>query len=141
MNIIQKLFNIRKLRQQFYKWNREKLELHQRKQLKKIVNFSRKNSEYYANLFSGLDEITLEQIPIMTKSEMMANFNQINTRNLQKEELVAYTIAQEKKGQYSRFQGEYSIGLSSGTSGNKALTVLSQNESDLYNCLLFSRNG
>ncbi len=141
MNIIQKLFNIRKLQQQFYKWNREKLEAHQKKQLKKIIEFSRKNSEYYANLFSGSDEISLEQIPIMTKSEMMDNFDLINTRNLRKEDLVAYTIAQEKKGQYSRFQGEYSIGLSSGTSGNKALTVLSQNESDLYNCLLFSRNG
>lgn len=141
MNIIQKLFNIRKLQQQFYKWDRKKLEAHQKKQLKKIIKFSRNNSVYYATLFSSLDEITLEQIPIMTKSEMMDNFNQINTRNLQKEELVEYTIAQEKQGQYSRFQGEYSIGLSSGTSGNKALTVLSQNESDLYNCLLFSRNG
>lgn len=141
MNIIQKLFSIRKLQQQFYKWNREKLESHQKKQLKKIIEFSRKNSEYYNNLFSGLDEVTLEQIPIITKSEMMDNFNQINTKNLKKEELIAFTITQEKKGQYSRFQGEYSIGLSSGTSGNKALTVLSQNESDLYNCLLFSRNG
>jgi hypothetical protein len=39
------------------------------------------------------------------------------------------------------FAGRYSVGLSSGTSGNKGLTVLSPAEREAYGCLLFARNG
>ncbi|MFW9924346.1 MAG: F390 synthetase-related protein [Candidatus Thorarchaeota archaeon] len=141
MNILQKLLYVRRLHHQFYRWNRKKLEVHQNKRIKKIIEFARKNSNYYNQILNDKKEICLLDIPVLNKEKMMTNFNQINTAGLDKDRLIEYYLLQEQNSNYTKFQREFSIGLSSGTSGNKSLTILSQKESDLYNCLLFSRNG
>lgn len=41
-----------------------------------LIRYVRKHSRYYAKRYSGLPEnITLQQLPPVTKSELMANFN------------------------------------------------------------------
>jgi putative adenylate-forming enzyme len=77
----------------------------------------------------------------MDKALMMEHFDRINTAALKRDELVAFRIAQEKGAQAGLFNGSYTVGLSSGTSGNKVLTVLSPGERQAYGCLLFARNG
>lgn len=62
-------------------------------------------------------------------------------RGLDRDRLVAFKIAQEREGGLGLFAGEYSVGLSSGTSGNRGLTVLSKRERALYGCLLWARSG
>jgi putative adenylate-forming enzyme len=69
----------------------------------------------------------------------MAEFNRINTRGLDRDQLVAAKLKQEARAETGLFAGEFSLGLSSGTSGNKTLTVLDRTERARYGCLLFSR--
>ncbi|MBD3191226.1 MAG: hypothetical protein GF308_11310 [Candidatus Heimdallarchaeota archaeon] len=141
IHIIQKLFYVKRLKKRFYNWSRTKLEKHQQNRLRKIISFTRRNSSYYKQLFPSEQPVSISDIPIMNKKTMMDNFNQIVTAELDRDSLIEYFLNQEKTGDYSKYQGKYSVGLSSGTSGNKSLTILSKKESDLYNCLLYARNG
>ena len=72
---------------------------------------------------------------------MMNHFDEINTAGLKKQALIEFQLKQEKTGALGLFEGKYSVGVSSGTSGNKGLTVLSPQERSLYSCLLWARNG
>jgi putative adenylate-forming enzyme len=77
----------------------------------------------------------------MTKSMMMEHFDQINTAGLRREDLVAFRIDQERLGLTDLYPGGFAVGLSSGTSGNKVLTVLSARERAAYSALLLARSG
>jgi putative adenylate-forming enzyme len=77
----------------------------------------------------------------MTKAEMMAHFDAINTAGLHRNDLVTFRIQQERAGRTDLYRGRYAVGLSSGTSGNKVLTVLSPVERAGYSALLWARSG
>ncbi len=79
--------------------------------------------------------------PLMDKALMMGEFDRINTAGLHRDELVAFRIEQERRGTTELFRGRYAVGLSSGTSGNKVLTVLSPRERARYAALLWARSG
>ena len=141
MNALGKLLAVYRLRRQFYHWDRARLELHQQARLAELLSFARQNSPYYNQRLQPGRTLLLNDMPRTDKSEMMSHFDDINTAGLHKHPLIDFQLAQERAGTLGLFQGEYSVGVSSGTSGNKGLTVLSQKERELYSCLLWARSG
>ncbi len=139
MLFFKKLLVVRKLKKQFYTWNSETLKSHQEERIGKILSFAREQSPYYKNQI--YPDSSLIDIPLMNKSVMMENFDKINTVGLKKDELIKFHIEQEKNGSIHLYKNRYSIGLSSGTSGNRGLTILGKEEMDLYGCLIWARNG
>jgi putative adenylate-forming enzyme len=140
MNVLQRAWYVYALRRRFYGWSKERLAAHQAQRLEEIVRYAKARSPYYRSLLPGGKQVFAD-IPLMNKSTMMEHFDEINTAGLKRDELVSYRIQQEKAGLADLFGGKYSVGLSSGTSGNKGLTVLSPPEREAYGCLLFARNG
>jgi putative adenylate-forming enzyme len=128
-----------RLRRQFRSWDRATLERHQRDRVGKLLEFVGRNSPYYAAILSP--GCTLDAAPVIDKSVMMANFDAINTAGLKRDDLVAFRIAQERLGNLALFDDAYSVGLSSGTSGNRGLTVLSRAEMEGYGSLIAARSG
>jgi putative adenylate-forming enzyme len=141
LNILSNLWAVYRLRQQFYKWDEATLRQHQAKKVKKLLIFAKAKSPYYQRRLSDIGELSLEKVPEIDKTEMMAHFDEINTGLLYKEDLINFQLKQEKASTLGLYRGRYSVGVSSGTSGNKGLTVLSKNERDNYSCLLWARNG
>ena len=139
MLLLKKLHIVRKLNKQFYHWDSETLKQHQENQVKKILSYAGNNSPFYKDLI--FSNRSLSDIPLMNKSIMMENFNLINTVGVKRDELVKFNIEQEKSGSIDLYENKYSIGLSSGTSGSRGLTILGKNERDLYGCLIWARNG
>ena len=72
---------------------------------------------------------------------MMTHFDRINTAHLRGEDLVGFRMGQERSGSNDLYDGRFAVGLSSGTSGNKVLTVLSPTERLRYSALLWARSG
>jgi putative adenylate-forming enzyme len=140
MNILSRLSILYRLQHQFYRWDRARLLHHQQKRADGILNYAIARSPYYRRLFSNRTDTAFNDVPVIDKAEMMRHFDEINTVNLKKDALLEFQIRQEKEGTLNLYQG-YSVGVSSGTSGNKGLTVLSKNEREMYSCLLYSRNG
>lgn len=139
MNILQRWWVVRRLQSNFYGMDRDQLADHQTRAFEALWSFVRTHSPYYQDLYP--EPVQRSEIEPVNKSTMMAHFNQINTENLDRDSLVRFRIEKERLGEMEIYQGGYSIGLSSGTSGNRLLTVLSAKERNLYSCLLWARNG
>lgn len=91
-------------------------------------------SPYYHSLKS--DD---EEFPIMNKSTFMENFNEINTANISKEKAFEIAEASEKSRDFTDDIGNISVGLSSGTSGNKGLFLTSPKEKAIWVAAILDR--
>lgn len=144
MNLADRFFRYllaHRIQRQFTAWDTAKLEAHQAHRLKDLLAQVSRRSPYYARLRAEGWDGSLAGLPIQTKLEMIANFDEINTAGLKGAELVEFAVRQERQGRTGLYRGKYSVGLSSGTSGNKLVTVLSPSERWSYSCLLWARSG
>jgi putative adenylate-forming enzyme len=127
-----------RLLRRFEAYSPTQLRRHQQRRVHHLLRFVRRRSPYYRDRLASTD---LRDAPTMTKSEMMRHFDSINTAGLHRDDLVAFRIEQERAGSTDLYRGRYAVGLSSGTSGNKVLTVLSPAERAGYSALLWARSG
>lgn len=70
--------------------------------------------------------------PLMNKKKFMAHFDDINTVGIKKEEAFRLAIESEKSRDFSPTIGDISIGLSSGTSGNRGIFLTSPKEKAIW---------
>ena len=139
MNPISKAWITYQLSRRFYRWGREQLTAHQRGRVAAILDYARQHAPFYAErLDTGVE---LSDAPIVDKAIMMRHFDEINTAGLSRDPLIEFKIRQEHDGDIGLYRDQFSVGLSSGTSGNRGLTVLSHQERELYGCLIWARNG
>jgi len=109
----------------FHKFkSRKRLERYQQRQIKKQLNFFKSYSPYFQK-FNGK---TFEELPYMNKKVMMDNFDEMNTAGRSKNDALRLAIDSEKSRDFSEKLNNYSVGLSSGTSGHRGVFVLSDTE-------------
>ena len=109
----------------FHKFkSRKRLERYQQRQIKKQLNFFRSHSPYFQK-FNGK---TFEELPYMDKKVMMDNFDEMNTARISKDDALKLAIDSEKSRDFTEKLNNYSVGLSSGTSGHRGVFVLSDSE-------------
>jgi putative adenylate-forming enzyme len=128
----------RYLRWRFEHLSARRLRRHQHRRSRALLRFARRRSAFYSE---HLSSDRLADASLMDKATMMREFDRINTVGLHRDELIEFRIRQERAGKTELYQGHYSIGLSSGTSGNKVVTVLSPWERVRYAALLWARSG
>ena len=107
---------------------REALERYQQRQLKQFARRVLAKSPW----FSRYQDLPMADWPLMDKSLMMANFDQMNTQGLRSQVLLDIALQSENDRDFSRQVGKFSVGLSSGTSGKRGLFVVSPEEQQLW---------
>lgn len=75
-----------------------------------------------------LEKIPLENYPIMDKAKFMANFDEINTHGISLQEAMDLASKAEHLRNFSPTIKGITVGLSSGTSGNRSIFMASQKE-------------
>ncbi|TLX15963.1 F390 synthetase-related protein [Rhizobium sp. MHM7A] len=70
----------------------------------------------------------LSEIPIITKREMLENFDRMNTARIKLTEALAVGLQAEKDRDFSPMIGDITVGLSSGTSGSRGVFLVSKEE-------------
>lgn len=108
--------------------NREALEAYQAKQLKQFKQRVLTKSPYFKHFL----HLPFNQWPLMNKQVMMEHFDEMNTANLCRDELLACAQKSESSKDFSPKVGQYSVGLSSGTSGTRGLFVVSPTEQQVW---------
>lgn len=96
--------------------------------LRQQFRFLRAHSPYVAGLPPVEKRADLSSLPIMDKQSMMANFNELNTVGLDRDQALEIAIASEKSRDFAPTYNGVSVGLSSGTSGHRGLFVISDRE-------------
>ena len=80
------------------KWSRNQINRWHNKRIKKIIQHAKTNSPFYQTLYGKEEEF--ENLPIISKKEMMESFKFFNTEGISKEEAIALAKAGEEDGTY-----------------------------------------
>jgi len=108
--------------------SREGLEGWQQQSIRKHLYWVSQNSPYYARCKSK----PLSQWPLMNKASMMENFDQLNTVGVTKEKAFDFAYKSEQDRQFGGTLNGLTVGLSSGTSGNRGIFLASPAERELW---------
>lgn len=113
--------------------SRQSLETWQEKMIQKHLHFLSKHSRYYRNLLSTIpSKKQWRKLPVMDKSLMMENFNDLNTVGISKEKAFVIALNSEKTRDFSSKIDNVTVGLSSGTSGNRGIFLVSDKEQERW---------
>jgi len=104
--------------------SRERLIRVRERRLKKLLRHL-KNSPFYSHY--ALKK-SLDAFPVIGKEVFMKNFDTINTRGIRKEEALTIALEAEENRDFSKTIRGVTIGLSTGTSGNKGLFLAGEKE-------------
>lgn len=108
----------------------------QSKQLKRHLAFVRRYSPYYQSILQDTD---FEDLPLMNKKLMMEHFTTLNTKNIRKEKAMEIALqAEETRNFRAQLEG-LTVGLSSGTSGNRGLFLLSAEEQNEWSGTILAK--
>lgn len=80
-----------------------------------------------------------ENFPVINKAIFMANFDVINTVNIKLEDALAAAIKSEENRDFSPTISGITVGLSSGTSGNRGVFLASEKERAYWVALVLDR--
>lgn len=133
------------LKWHFKFYSKRRIEKYQLKQIKKLINYSKKHSPFYKNEYKNKKVKTWEdfyKLPLINKKMMMDNLTAINTINATKEELYEYSLNNELNKNYKGyFKNRYVVGLSSGTSGNKGIYITDKRLTQKLPFVFLARSG
>lgn len=96
----------------------------QRRRLERFLGHVLPRAPYYA-AWAGKP---LEAIPIAGKALMMREFEGFNTRGIRREQAMEIALQAERSRDFRPAIGDVTVGLSSGTSGNRGLFLVSSAE-------------
>ncbi|MBQ1318142.1 MAG: phenylacetate--CoA ligase family protein [Solobacterium sp.] len=113
------------------KADREKIKQIQQNRLNRLVRYAKANSPYYRKLYEGVgDDFSLEDLPPVSKPDMMANFDDVLTdRNITMHRVDTFTKDMENIGRM--IDGRYLIFKTSGSTGNPAVVLYDKQNIDV----------
>lgn len=117
----------------FIKWRNYKLN--------KQLQFVTKNSPLYSELMKDSEKLKLEDFPIINKKFMMENINTLNTRKIDGKKLMELALKAEETRDFKGKFNDISYGLSSGTSGNRGIFLVSDKEAITWAGVMFAKLG
>lgn len=106
--------------------SRKALEQWQNRKIKEHVRHIIKQSPFYAKRLKKYK--SWDKFPVINKAVFMENFDTINTHGIRKEEAYEVALKAEESRDFSPMIGAITVGLSSGTSGNRSIFLASVKE-------------
>ena len=112
--------------------NRASLLHFQERQVRRHLKWVVKKSPFYKAWFGDLPLHRYRELPFLEKSIMMENFSDLNTRGIDRDEAIALALSAETSRDFKSTLNGVTVGLSSGTSGNRGIFLVSDQERALH---------
>lgn len=116
-------------------YSEEKRIAHQRQALEHFKKHTLSRSPFFQSYLQK----PFNEWPICNKRIMMDNFDAMNTLGLKKEEAINIALKAEETRNFMPLLGNISVGLSSGTSGQRGLFIASPQERDAWAGILLAK--
>lgn len=123
----------------FRRYSRDQIRRYQQSRVASVLRYAVGHSRFFREYYEGLDLRNPSQLPTVNKRIMMDNLTHYNTVGLTKEEILAFCLEVEKSRDFTRRLRGLNIGMSSGTSGNKGIEMVSRREESYMKAALFAR--
>jgi phenylacetate-CoA ligase len=125
-NLFLSMLKWRRRFKQHERWNRDQLESHQAQALNRLREFVYARSPFYQRFHRRLYQAPLREVPVLTKSLFMENFDDLVTdRRIHLDEIRNHLKRVPKE---KRYQGRYWIIPTSATTGDSAISLFNNNE-------------
>src|SRR6185369_5591604 len=109
-------------------WTRTELLEHQAQSLKTLQDHAYTHSPFYRRFHGGLMDRPIRDLPVLTKNELMENWNDIVTdRTLNIDDLRKFVDGQLPDNPLL-FRGEYVVSTTSGSTGLKGVFAFNRDE-------------
>lgn len=119
LSLVVRYLALRSRLRQRERWPRERLVDLQRERLRELRQYAVAQSPFYRRFHAGLADRPLGELPILTKAELMANFDEVVTdRDVRLVDVEAH-LAQIAGD--VRFRGRYRVVSTSGTTGLRGI--------------------
>ena len=118
--------------------SRETIARFQEQKLKVFAKQVLSKSMFYAKYFVGT-RFDWAAVPIISKTEFMAHFDEINTVGITKKEALETALEAENSRNFKSELNGITVGLSTGTSGKRGIFLVSENERALWVALVMHR--
>jgi phenylacetate-coenzyme A ligase PaaK-like adenylate-forming protein len=112
---------------------------YQSRKAKAIVKYATTNSKYFSKYYANFDLNIFSSLLTVNKKIMMDNLTDYNTVGLTKDEILNFCLEVEKTRNFSERLKGLNIGMSSGTSGNKGVEIVTPAEEKYMKAALFAR--
>ncbi|MBK4216788.1 adenylate synthase [Paracoccus caeni] len=89
--------------------------------------------------YRDMAALPLEQLPRVDKAMLMQNFSAINTSGIDRDEAMQIALKAETSRDFSPLIGDVSVGLSTGTSGQRGLFLATPGERRLWAATMLGR--
>ncbi len=129
-------------RRRFHHWSLIEIQRFQQQKATKIVQFAKDHSKFYASYYKNVDfddKKSFQALPIIDKTIMMENFTEFNTVGLTREECFNFCLHVEESCDYSQKYKKFIMGMSTGTSGNRGIELVSAKEARIMQTTFISR--
>jgi putative adenylate-forming enzyme len=126
-------------RYRFRHFTETEISLYQAIRVRAQTRYAAKHSRFFRNLYCGLDLENAANLPTVNKKIMMDNLTDYNTVGLTRKEIIDFCLEVEKSRDFTRRLKGLNVGMSSGTSGNKGVEILTRREEMYMKAALFAR--
>jgi putative adenylate-forming enzyme len=106
----------------------EHIKKYQEKKLQSHLAYIVPLSPFYQKRFERYSFSEWRKLSVMDKSIMMESFDELNTVGIKKKDAFEVALSSEESRDFSPKLQNVTVGLSSGTSGNRGLFLVSQEE-------------
>ncbi len=132
-NTLRILYHYLRTRGRAQRWsNRAALERWQERQVLRHVKWVRHHAAFYRQWWEGRADTDWRQFPMIDKGVMMEQFDELNTVGLSRTQAQDIALEAERTRDFEPQLHGVTIGLSSGTSGNRGLFLVSPQEQDAW---------
>ena len=123
----------------FKYFSSQQIKKYQQQKAQNIVAYAVGNSEFFKNFYSKAHTTNFHSLPTINKKLMMDNIGDYNTVGLSKNEILDFCLDVEKTRDFTQRLHGMNIGMSSGTSGNKGVEIVTRAEESYLKAALFAR--
>jgi len=123
----------------FKHFTQKQIKKYQKRKMKNVVKYANENSSFFKNLYENYDLNDFSSLPTVNKKIMMENLTEYNTAGLSKEQILDFCLEIEESRDFGKRLNDLNIGMSSGTSGNKGVEIVSKREERYMRAALLAR--
>ncbi len=132
-NTLRILYHYWRTRRLSRRWTkRAGLERWQERQVRRHLKWVRQRSAFYRQWWNGRNDADWRHFPMIDKGIMMEQFDELNTVGLSRTQAQDIALEAERTRDFEPQLNGVTIGLSSGTSGNRGLFLVSPQEQDAW---------
>jgi phenylacetate-coenzyme A ligase PaaK-like adenylate-forming protein len=119
------LYELSRLRRR-ERWSRQQLEAHQARSLRLLREYAYAHSPFYRQFHQGLFDRPLQELPVLTKADMMEHFDELVTdRAIRLTDVEQHMLTLQGD---ERFLGRYRVNSTSGSTGRRGLFLFDHAE-------------